>query len=124
MFEKATRLKLKFNSNRGILTTEDLWDLSLQDLNKLAKTLNKEIKIQKEDDFLEDVSKEDEVTKLKFDLVLYILKTKKKEAQAIKDATAIKIEKEKILAILAKKQDDSLENMSEDELKEKLKNLG
>jgi len=123
MFEKASRLKLRFKTRKGILSTEDLWDLSLAELNEVAKNLNKELKTAEEEDFLNAKSVEDEKVKLAFDVVLHVLNTKKAEAAERAEAANKKAEKQKILGILAKKQDASLENLSEDELKKKLEAL-
>ena len=44
MFEKAARLKLRFTSPSGVVSVEDLWDLSLTRLNKVAQHVNNELK--------------------------------------------------------------------------------
>lgn len=123
MFEKATRLKLRFESRVGNLSVEDLWDLPLTKLNDLAKSLNKQIKESKEEDFLEEKSSEDTVTQLKFDITFHILKTKKDEKEAKNLASAKKAEREKIMEILSKKQDDALENLDEESLRKRLEEL-
>jgi hypothetical protein len=123
LFEKASRLKLRFQSTKGILSTEDLWDLSLQDLNALAKKLNRQIKNMSEEDFLQEETKEDKETKLAFDLVIHVLNVKKEERQKEKDRTEKKAKKEKLLDILAKKRDQSLEQMSEEDLLKELESL-
>lgn len=123
MFEKASRLKLRFNSVKGSLDIEDLWELNLQALNQLAKRYSKIIKESNEEDFLEDLSKEDEILILKFDIVLHILKTKKTELEEAKNSNLRKQEREKILNVLSKKADDALENLSEAALKKKLEEL-
>ena len=123
MFEKAARMKLRFVTDKGLLSVEDLWDLSLQQLNRLAKALNKSIKESAEDDFLEETSAEDLIVKLQFNLVLHVLEAKKAEKKERLTASTKKAEREKILGILAKKQDDALENLSEEDLKKKLEEL-
>lgn len=65
----------------------------------------------------------DIVAKLKFDIVLRVLETKKSEAKDKKNEKAIKAEKDKILYIIAKKQAEALESLSEEELKKKLLEL-
>jgi hypothetical protein len=124
MFEKASRIKLRFNAHCGVITTEDLWDLTLIQLNALAKNLNKEVKSSQEEDFLKDILPEDTIPKLKFDLVLYVLNTKKQERTARLEAKEKKARKEKILEIIAKKQDNALEEKTEDELLKELAGLG
>jgi len=123
MFDKATRLKLRFQSPKGYVSTEDLWDFKLEQLNTMAKTLNKQLKESSEVDFLLEKSEEDARLKLMFDIVLHIMDVKKAEQKAREDATARKAEKEKIKEILAKKQDDALEKLSEEELRKKLEEL-
>lgn len=120
-FENATRGKVRWSTGKGLLTVEDLWDLSLAQLNSLAKNLNREIKVQSEEDYLNEVSVEDNLTKLKFDIVLEILNTKKAEYKAMQEAAADKAYNNKIMAIIAKKQDEDLENMSIDQLNALLK---
>ena len=43
LFEIATRNKYRFPF-KGWISTEDLWDLSVQNLDGIFKTLNKEFK--------------------------------------------------------------------------------
>jgi hypothetical protein len=123
MFEKAARLKLRFYSNRGALTAEDLWDMSLIELNIMAKAFNKELRAQEEEDFLETENKEVTATKLKFDLVLHVLRTRQVENKAASEAKIRKETKQKILAIIEKKRDGALEEKTEEELLEELKKL-
>ena len=122
MFEKASRLKLRFGSTIGPLSSEDLWDLSLQQLNTLAKSLKKVLKESEEEDFLKETNEADVIVKLQFDLVLHVLNTKKDERKAYQEATEKKAKRQKILGIIAKKQDDSLEDMTEEELLKLLDN--
>lgn len=124
MFEKASRMKLRFMSDRGQLNVEDLWDLSLTKLNGLAKHLNKAIKEMEEEDFLQEAKASDAVTKLKFDIVLHTLNTKKAERDALKDKQAKKVEKEKLLALLQKKEDAEEELMTKEEILKKIDKLG
>lgn len=121
MYAKATRLKLRWATSRGVLTTEDLWDLSLQNLNQLAKSLKKEIKVQDEEDFLEEIKEEDTVLKIKFDIVLDILNIKKQEYKNSKEAAFNKEYNQKILGIIAAKENEALANKSIDELKAMIK---
>ena len=43
IFEKATRGKMRFQF-KGLVSVEDLWDLSVQDLDKIFKSLNSQKK--------------------------------------------------------------------------------
>lgn len=125
IFEKATRKKLRFVTNKGHISVEDLWDLSLEQLNELAKKLNKELKDeQAEEDFLEDEeNKKESLVKLRFEVVISILKTKKHEAKERENEVLRKAQKEKLLEVIAKKQDSALAELSEEELKKRLDEL-
>jgi len=53
MFEKALKNKLRFEgSGQGVLSTEDLFDLSLPTLDKMAKGVNKLLRDEGEDSFI------------------------------------------------------------------------
>lgn len=123
MFEEASRLKLRFSTTKGMVSVEDLWDLPLTRLNEMAKSLNKQIKSSDEEDFLDVSSTVDKTTKLKFDVVLHVLNTKKAENEAASNARKKKEEKERLLEILARKQEQSLEQLTEEELLAKLSSL-
>ena len=116
LFEKSTRKKLRFNTAQGVLSTEDLWDCSLTALNTLAIFLNKLVKEDEEEDFLKEVPKALTTTKLEFNVVLHILEIKKAEKLARTTAKENKENKDKLLAALARKQDDKIDNMSEEEI--------
>lgn len=121
MFEKATRMKLRFETNRGFLTVEDLWDLSLTNLNNLAKQYKRALKAEAEEDFLDEKTEEDTITKLKFDLVISVLETKKAENKENLMAAETKAHNQKILGLIAQKQDEDLSKMSIEELQKLMK---
>ena len=123
MFEKASRMKLRVITTRGAITTEDLWDLSLANLNGLAKNLNKQIKAAEEEDFLKEQGKAATELKLAFDITLHVLQTKKAEQEAREAASEKAEKKRKLLEILARKQDASLEGLTEEELRAQIQSL-
>ncbi len=122
MFEKATRIGLRFQTERGPANVEDVWNLSLKSLCNLAKKYKDEMKKIDEYDFLEEkeTSEEDELLKLRFDIVLHMINTKRSENKSKLEESAKKEEINKIKAIIARKQDAALENMSVDDLMKKL----
>ncbi len=125
-FELATRRKLKFSTTKGMLSIEDLWDLSLEVLNNMLKNIKRSIKVSsEEEDYLDTktVSIEDSDNQLRFDVLKHILDTKKNERDQRTVAAAAKIEYEKILAQLARREEDKLNTMSEEELRKRLAEL-
>ena len=83
MFEMASQFKFRYPYKVGLITTEDLWDLSLTQLDTVYKALSKEMHIilQDGDSLLYTKSpdlfnKEQELT-AKIELVKYIFNCKK-----------------------------------------------
>lgn len=130
LFEEATKLKLRFQSKVGWLTTEDLWDLPLKttktekaDLQEVALAVYQDLKVVDKQDFIGDSNTEDPVLSLKMDVVKHIIEFKKKENAAARDLAERRRKKEKILSIMAEKQDEKLKSASLEELQAQLDGL-
>ena len=123
MYKEASKMKLRFATSKGNLSVEDLWDLNLITLDKLAVALDEEISKSPRKSFIAETTPENEVAKLKLDILKDIIKTKMEEKNK-KDAEKQRLsEKNKLLEILAKKEEASLENLSIEELKKKIAEL-
>jgi hypothetical protein len=121
MFEQASRLKLRFESPKGLLTLEDLWDLPLTsakgaNLNDIAKGLNRELKNSDEEDFVNRAANTNSVAKLKFEIVKHVIGVRLTENEAAKQAADHREKKQRLLELIAKKQDESLAARSVEEL--------
>lgn len=123
IFEYAAKNKLRFPF-RGSIGTEDLYDLSPANLDSIYKTLSREAKKNEEESLLADKSADDVQLSVKIDIVKYIVAEKLAAIERAKKAAATKLQAEKIRAILAKKQDAALEEMSPEELQKMLEDLG
>lgn len=121
MYKEAIRQKLRFTTSKGLLSTEQLRDLSLTDLDNLAVSLEKDYEESGKKSFLVKKSAKDKTAKLKLDIVIDILTTKVEEQEAAKNARAIKENNEKILSLIAEKEEDSLKSKSIEDLKRLLK---
>ena len=122
MFEIATRKKYRFPF-RGSITAEDLWDLSLTQLDTIYKTLSKEAKTEKEEESLMDEKKEDQDLLNKLSIVKHVFTEKKTEAEAAANAAEKKKQKERLLELIAQKQDAALAGKSIEELTAMVENL-
>lgn len=122
LFENATRGKYRF-SFKGSITVEDLWDLSPQNLDTIYKALIKELKQEQEESLLSEKTKADTVLDEKISIIRYIVSVKLKEAEDKKNEKALKDQKQKILSIIADKEDSELKGKSIDELKNMLTGL-
>ena len=122
LFETATRNKMRFPF-RGMISVEDLWDLSLTNLDSVFKTLNAEAKKSEEESLLETKSKENEELSNKIEIVKYIVNIKLEEKKARENARKSAEMKQRLLEIKAKRQDAALENMSDEDLDKMLAEL-
>ncbi len=122
LFETATRNKMRFPF-RGMISVEDLWDLSLTNLDSVFKTLNAEAKKSEEESLLETKSKENEELSNKIEIVKYIVNIKLEEKKTKENARKNAEMKKRLLEIKAKRQDAALENMSDEDLDKMLAEL-
>src|SRR6185437_1959996 len=122
LFEVATRNKFRFPI-RGLISVEDLWVLSLTNLDSIFKTLNSELKQIKEESLLNTKSNADKELDMKIEIVKYIVAVKIEEENSKLQAKEKKEQKQKIMEILAVKQDENLQNMTPEELKDMLEKL-
>ena len=125
MFAFATRKKFRFDTYKGQVTVEDLWDLPLTatngrpNLDDIAKELYKKMKDENEMSFVKptsQVNKEFNIIKTKFDIVKYIIDVKLAEAEAAKKAKETKARNQRILGLIAQKEDEALASKSKEEL--------
>jgi len=123
MFEKASKLKLRFTSTVGNITTEDLWDLPLPELDMIAKALRTDVSASTEDSFIEKPTPKNTTLELKFDIVKHIIEVKlANKDSAAKRADTI-AQKQKLLSILADKQDEDLKGKSAEEIQKLIEEL-
>lgn len=129
IFEQATRAKIRFSTPVGMLSVEDLWDLPLTstraraNLDDVARLLDAELKSTSSVSFVNDVSEVNAKTKLMFDVVIHVINTKIAEAKAAKSAADVREKKQKIMAIIEQKQEESLSAASIDDLQSMLASL-
>jgi hypothetical protein len=124
IFEEATRLKLRFQTVKGNLTVEQLWDLSLDNgesnLYKLASELVTDIQNKPEEAlsfFKKANNKKNELAELKFDIVKYIVTSRVAEIEEKTNEAVKKSEIEELNKLIAAKEFESKSNLSLEELK-------
>lgn len=128
-FEYATRYKLRFATTRGDFNVEQLWDVPLRsrddfNLNMVAKTISRALKDATEESFVE-VRRTMFLTALEINLeiVKHVIEVKLKEEELVKKRADNRIEREKLLAILAEKQTGKLGALTEEEIKKRIESL-
>lgn len=129
LFEIATRQKFRFPSVKGDLTTEQLWDLPLKkdngfDLDSVARAIFKELKAADEESFVE-VSKDtgQDILEQKLELVKYIIAVKQDEKKKAASRAAMAAERQRLLEVMAKREDEERASMSKEEAEKKLNDL-
>jgi hypothetical protein len=131
MFEQASRLKIRFETSKGLLSVEDLWDLPLTsdtgraNLDDLARGLHQHLKDAGDNvSFVSPVeNKADERLQLGFDVVKHIIGVRVAERDAAKAETDRKARKQRIMSIIAQKEDEKLSSTSLEELRAMLETV-
>jgi len=129
IFEYATRNNLRFASTRGELTVEMLWDVPLRsrdgfNLDAVAKAASGRLKALTEESFVSsERTPGHEKAELTLEIVKHVIQTKLAEEETQKKRADKRVEREKLLAILAEKQDGKLSELSEKEIQRRINAL-
>jgi hypothetical protein len=118
-FKQATRERLRFDTSKGLLSTEQLWDLNLTSLATVVRSLKKQLKKDNDDElsFLDEGSAPvDKTNELKFNVVKEVYIAKKEEMEAIRNEATKRENNQKILQLIAEKQEGDLRGKSIEEL--------
>lgn len=124
LFEQASRTKLRYESAKGQLTMEDLWDLSLTSLDTLAQKVNKSLQDEGVTSFIPNASsKPGTQNSLRLDLLKYVIGVKVAEntARLLKSEASTQLAQYKEL--LANKALESMSNMTPEEIQKKITEL-
>lgn len=127
MYKFAFQNKLRFQSIRGLLTVEQLFDIPLKaqngfDLDSVARAINTELKGASEESFVEDRTTDPRKTTLtvSLDIVKDVIATKQAENRVARDKAQKAVERKKILDLIGAKKDEKLSQASIEELEKQL----
>lgn len=120
MYKLASKQKLRVPTTQGNLSVEQLWDLSIPQLDALAVSLEETHKTSARKSFVVKKTIKDKTAKLRFDIVLDVLTTKVEEQEASSNAAETKAHNNKILDLIARKKEGELEGKSVAELEKML----
>lgn len=127
IFEKAVKQKLRFSSDRGLLTVEDLYDLPLKgkavSLDNLAKAVNRQLKAEDEESFVDTASSANTTLNLQLDILKHVIAEKVAERDAATQAAAKKAQREQLENALAAAQQRDLLSKTPEEIKAMLDSL-
>lgn len=123
MWLEALQKRLRFEF-KGLISTEDLFDLDMSSLDVIYQKLSKELREISGDSLLDNKKADDiALAQLKLDVVRHVFDIKKAEAAALRQKIANIEEKQRIMHIINEKENAELANLSIDELKAKLNDL-
>lgn len=117
----ALKQNVRYSTSKGMLTTEQLFDISMADLSAAIKASHKllgESSLGDDLAFLGSVtvSVANQTEQLRFDVMKEIYQLRKSELEAVREAKEIKAHNEKIDTLIAQKQDQKLTEMSVEDL--------
>lgn len=115
IFERAAREKTRFNF-KGLISAEDLWDLSLENLDSIWCELEAELeKLPRRSLLATGIDQRGEI-EFKQEIIKHIVDTKKIESEARAAAKSNSEKKQMILDIIQAKQNEDLKAKSVEEL--------
>lgn len=120
LFVTAARKKFRFETTKGHLVVEDLFDLSLESLDLIAVNLDKKVENGGKKSFIgkRDTSASENETKL--EIVKFVIQTKLDEADARKTRAERANQKDFLASLLEKKRMAQLENLSVEEIQKQI----
>lgn len=123
LFVIASRMKYRY-PYKGNISTEDLWDLSLQDLDSIFKTLNSQVKALGEESLLAESEDNGRgILMNKIDIIKYILREKLAAKARNEQAVVNAAKRQRIMEVIASKEDAALRDMSVEDLTKMLNEL-
>jgi len=129
MFEKAARSKIRFDSPKGVLSIEDLFDLPLSgksgsaNLDDMIKDLYQKLKAGNEISFVTKKTEVDSTTQLKFDLIKHVIDVRLAESEAADNMAANKLKKQQLMQILADMENKALLNKTPEEIQKMIQEM-
>ena len=123
LFQEASRKKYRFGGTKGTVNTEDLWELKLEDLNTIAKDLNRQIKAGDEENFISKRSTANTELSNKFELVKEVIAIRLEELEKKALAKERAAKRQQLIELIGKKEINALEGKTIEELKAELAEL-
>lgn len=123
IFEIAVREKYTYNF-RGLIKTEDLYDLKLTDLDTIYKGLKSDLAQLGEDSLIDSVDTEaKETINNKIEIVKAVVDYKREVKKNLEEAKSKAETKRRLKDLIAQKKNEELEGKSLDELEAMLATL-
>ena len=115
-FQAAAKNAYRYTTVAGRVTTEDLWNFTLEQLDELAVGYNTALEKTPTMSFIKKTNPNDLVVKNKFKVVKTIIDYKLKAIETASKAAATKAMKNKVMEAIANKEDGTLQDKTLEEL--------
>ena len=114
IFEYAAKNKLRFATERGLLTAEDMFDIKLSNqagpsLDKIAISLDEELS-KTEKSFVKKVTPQNKELQIKLDIVKHVISVKQDQEEAKVAAAARATQRRILQEAIAKKKLEAIDN--------------
>ncbi len=119
IYAKALKRKVRFQY-KGLLSAEDLFDLTFEELDVLYKQLNEKLKTLSGDSLLAKENPEIEELRLQLALVKDVFEIKDADRKALEEKLAKSEKKQQILSVINEKKNAELHDKSIEELEDML----
>lgn len=116
IYKYAAENRIRFQSTKGSLCVEDLFMLSMTDLDKIYKALKVEERNMAEESLMDEVNKDSTVLGIKIEIVKDVYATKKAEKERRLEAEERRKQQQRIADIIDMKKDAALQDKSIEEL--------
>ena len=123
MYRQALMCKMRIKTEKGNLSVEDLFDLSLTALDKIAVQLNDELEKSPRKSFISDVNPDNSLLNLKFNIVKDVINVKLEQKQAREIAKSNLAQRHQLDELITQKENEALAGKSLEELKAMRKQL-
>lgn len=120
IFEQASRVELRFATTKGLLSVEDLWKLSLDSLDTIAKGVNKQLKASEEESFVKTRTKANTEDTLRLDILKHVIEVKLQEAEEKKNKAAKTAQLSLLKDLRENKQMQALQSLSVEEIEARI----
>lgn len=119
IYKYAVEKKLRFPF-KGQISVEDLFDLNVESLDSIYKSLKSQEKEANEESLLTTKSSEDEALEVSIEIVKQIFAQKQREKEERIKAAENRAKKQRIAEIIDNKKDEALNNLSVEQLQQML----
>lgn len=116
LYEKALRSKYRFQTDKGYVNVEQLWDLNLEQLDAIAQQVAEDLEKSSTKSFIKKKTTASEELSNKLEIIKHLISTKLAEVREAEEREVRRQQAARIEEIIRQKKDDDLAGKSLQEL--------